>query len=83
MAKEKTYSYVSACGRQFYVQQFPSGVVVSIDITEDEVVGIFILPWYYSVEQVKSMIEYWDTEVYSQIDWDKVRSDVNLSGEED
>lgn len=83
MAKEKLFSYVSKCGRQYYIKQFPSGIVVSIDITEEEVIGIFILPWYYSVAEVKSMIEFWDTEVYSQIDWNKVRSDVDLDNGED
>lgn len=78
MAKESLFNYVSHCGRQYYIQEFPSGIVVSIDLTQDEVIGIFILPWYYSREEVKSMIEYWDTEVYAQIDWDKVRSDVSF-----
>lgn len=79
---EKTLEYVSASGRKFYISKLPSGVIVSIDLYDNTVVGIFVLPWYFPDDSLKSFIEEWDTMYYNQIDWNKVRCEAQAAEEE-
>lgn len=75
-------SYVSKNGRHFNIVSIPSAIYVFVPITETEECGVFVLPWYFPSEQVISMIEYWDTECYDKVDWDKVRADLNFDKED-
>ena len=80
---DKTTEYISACGRKFYASYLPTGIIVSVDLDEDNAIGVFIVPWYFPEECLKNLIEEWDTTVYSQIDWSKVRSELDLDEEVD